>query len=267
MHTPIAPTPLPGTPGQQELMRAIVAYYADDPRILAICIFGSIGRGNWDEYSDLDLDIVVADGITVDADEELHALCASFAAIGDRALIVLPDEDEGDVVLASLRELSVRYHPLATTKPAIIDGLIVLAGPLGAETIRAAGRANAEAAPPPLARLLDECVRLLLGVDTCLRRRQFWRAVQMLQLARGVLFQMFAQAHNHPRPFHAFQTLASPELQARLGETLPGHNLESAQEAFERMVTLVEHDLVELTAGQVMLTEEQREVIARMRGR
>lgn len=259
--------PLPGTPAQQELLRAIVAHYSADPRILAISIFGSIGRGNWDEYSDLDLDVVIADGVTLDEGAELRALCASFAAIGDRALIVLPDEDEGDVVLASLREFSVRYHPLATTKPAILDGLIVLAGSLGAETIRAAALANAEAAPPPLGRLLDECVRLLLGVDTCLRRRKFWRVVQMLQLARGVLLQMFAQAHNHPRPFHAFQTLASPELQARLGATLPGHDLESAQEAFERMVTFVEHDLAELTAGRVALTEEQREVIEHMRGR
>jgi len=46
----------PGTPQHQTLLHSIVSYYENDPRILAVVIFGSLGRGTWDCYSDLDLD-------------------------------------------------------------------------------------------------------------------------------------------------------------------------------------------------------------------
>ena len=50
----------PGTPQHQSLLRTIVAHYDQDPRILAIVVFGSQGRGNWDGLSDIDLDVVIA---------------------------------------------------------------------------------------------------------------------------------------------------------------------------------------------------------------
>ena len=53
----------PGTPQHQRLLKTIVIHYANDPRILAIIVFGSLGRGNWDPYSDLDLDVIIADGL------------------------------------------------------------------------------------------------------------------------------------------------------------------------------------------------------------
>jgi predicted nucleotidyltransferase len=50
----------PGMLQHQALLRSIVSFYEDDPRILAVAIFGSLGRGSWDCYSDLDLDVVIA---------------------------------------------------------------------------------------------------------------------------------------------------------------------------------------------------------------
>ncbi len=58
----MVPQTYPGTAEQQALLRAVVAHYRDDPRILAVIVFGSLGRGNWDSYSDLDLDVIIADG-------------------------------------------------------------------------------------------------------------------------------------------------------------------------------------------------------------
>jgi predicted nucleotidyltransferase len=71
---------LPGTPEHQRLLRAIADQYAGDNRVLAVSVFGSLGRGTWDAYSDLDLDVVLADGVTLDAPEEAQRLCV---AIGD----------------------------------------------------------------------------------------------------------------------------------------------------------------------------------------
>jgi len=73
-----------------------VSYYAGDPRILSIVVFGSLGRGNWDRYSDLDLDIISADDITIDIMQELSQLCESFTAIDEHAALIIPNgEDAG----------------------------------------------------------------------------------------------------------------------------------------------------------------------------
>ncbi len=128
----------PGTPLHQALLRAIVAYYEYDPRILAVSVFGSLSRGNWDQYSDLDLDVVVADGVQVDVPQELQAMCAAAASPGQsEALIVADGPDAGDVVFADLRQISMRYHSLATTKVAIVDSLLVLSATRAAHARRA----------------------------------------------------------------------------------------------------------------------------------
>jgi predicted nucleotidyltransferase len=108
------PTSYPGTAQHQTLLNCIVNHYQEDDRVLAVCLFGSLARGNWDEYSDLDLDIIVADGAEIDILPELNNLCAAFQPFGEQTQIVIPkDLDAGDIVLQSLMELSVRYHVLA----------------------------------------------------------------------------------------------------------------------------------------------------------
>ncbi|MBV7329739.1 nucleotidyltransferase domain-containing protein [Chloroflexi bacterium TSY] len=61
----------PGTGQHRKLLKAITSYYQDDPRILALGLFGSLARGNWDKYSDLDLDAITQDGIELDVMDEV----------------------------------------------------------------------------------------------------------------------------------------------------------------------------------------------------
>ena len=133
----------PGTPQHQAILRAIVDHYENDQRILAVAVFGSLGRGNWDEYSDIDLDVVIADQVSLDAVEELTQLCLTFEPLGERiAVIIADDTDAGDVVFESLLQMSVRYHPLAATHPNIVESLQVLTGRIDHSVIAAAGAAN-----------------------------------------------------------------------------------------------------------------------------
>lgn len=41
------------------LIDEVVSFYAEDERILAVAVFGSVGAGIWHELSDLDLDVVI----------------------------------------------------------------------------------------------------------------------------------------------------------------------------------------------------------------
>ena len=165
---------LPGMPCHQALLRAVAGHYAGDPRVLAVAVFGSLGRGTWDDYSDLDLDVVTTDEARIDPLAELARLCASFAPLGESVLLIVPDgADAADVVLDSLTELSVRYHPLHATNPNIVDSLRLLTGRLDAEAIRAAGLANRQPPGPPPDDALDRFARLAIGDDMTLQRRQF----------------------------------------------------------------------------------------------
>ena len=255
----------PGTPEHQRLLRAIAEQYAADDRVLAVCVFGSLGRGTWDEYSDLDLDVVTVDGLTLDVPEEVRRLCAS---IGEAPAVVVPDRDDAaDVVLASLMGFSIRYHPLSTTNPNIVDSLVVLAGPLDRAAIVAAGLANRRARRPEVADLVGACVRHAVNVDLSLHRRRFWLAYLTLHEARETLLRLFAAGHDAVRPYHAFETDADPALKVRLGMTLPGADLASLQRAFLALLDVLEHDLDALSAGKARLTEAQRGVLAQLRTR
>src|ERR1700693_487422 len=112
------PPPLPGTSAQQALLGGIINAYTADERVLAIGALGSLGRGTWDEWSDLDLDVVVADDAVVDAVTEDNALCELLSE--SEALVVPSRPGEVDVLLSTLEQFSIRHHTLGTTNAHII---------------------------------------------------------------------------------------------------------------------------------------------------
>ncbi len=258
----------PGNPQHQALLRAIADYYADDPRILALTVFGSLGRGNWREDSDLGLDAVVAEGVTIEVVPELERLCASFAGIGEQAALIIPDRaDAADVVLASLMEISIRYHPLADTSPNILDSLQLLTGSLDTATIKAVGEASRQPQREPLALLLDKCLRYALEVDVAMRRELPWLAVELLHRMRGLLMEMYGRARGGVRPLFVFQGEAAPALQARFGATLPQYDWASMRAALEQFFAILEYDLEAISAAQLRLGDNHRAIIAQLRRR
>jgi predicted nucleotidyltransferase len=258
----------PGTAQHQTLLRAIIDHYQLDPRILAIAVFGSLGRGNWDQYSDLDLDLVITDSAQIDMNHEIQQLGAVFAALHNPLLCCDYDGSEAvDMVLHSLMENSIRFHPLATTSPEIVDTARILSSQIPLETIVAAGRAHGRRETEVTSGGVDQFLRLAVGVDVALQRRHFWRAVQCLQLMRGLVLGAFALTRGGWRPFYYFQEHASAALQARVGATLPQYSLRSVQTALQQMLDLVEGDLAVLSNGQLHLSATQRALIGQIRKR
>ncbi len=256
----------PGTPQHQALLRTIVAYYDQDPRILAIVVFGSLGRGNWDALSDTDMDVVIADDARIDVVDELRQLCGAFSALGEQAALIVPDgADAGDVVLDSLMQLSVRYHSLAQTSPNIVSSMRVLAGSLHHATIAAAGEANRVATEPPVGELLDACVRYAAVAHVYLQRGNVWLSIEILHRMRDLLMQIFTRTHGGGRSPQRFEATADGALQARLGATLPQADLTSLREALEALIDFLENDLGDLTDGQLHLTSGQQTVLCQVR--
>jgi len=255
----------PGTLQHQALLQAIVSYYADDPRVQAVVLFGSLARGNWDRYSDLDLDVVIGDDVVVNIGDELTRLCNSFTAIGERAALVITDEDDGDLVLESLMELSIRYHPLRSTSPNIVDEMLLLAGRIDQATIKAAGQANRRIDEETLDSILNRCLRYAVEASAALQRRRLWSSVDSLHRMCALVMELYARTHGGVRPLQFFQATADAELQSHLAATLPAHDLCSTAECLNRFLGFLEHDLDRLTQGQVPLRESQRQLLKQVR--
>jgi predicted nucleotidyltransferase len=258
----------PGTAQHQALLRVIVAHYETDPRVLAVIVFGSLGRGTWDTYSDIDLDIVVTDETQVDPLQELHRVCEAFLTIGEKAAVIVPDgDDAGDILLESLMQLSIRYHPLAQTSPKIVESMHLLTGRLTAAAIAAAGAANQSVTHPPLRQLVDQCVRDAAVAHMCLLRERHWLTIELLHRMRSLLVEIFSRTHGGMRAHQTFEHEADPGMQARLGATLPQYDLSSLRQALERLLTFLEDDLESLSNGQVSLTRSHQAVIRQIRQR
>jgi predicted nucleotidyltransferase len=259
---------LSGTPSHQAVLGALKAHYASDPRVLAFSLFGSLARGEWDEYSDLDLDVTLRDDVMIDARQEAERLAPVLETAGQRIVLMLPRGQESvDLVLLPLLEISMRYHALATTSPNIVESLIVLAGPLTTEHVRAAGLANTKRDETAPSELLDAGVRYALEIGIALRRGEPWLAVELLRRTRNLLMELFARTHGGARPVQTFDAQADSTLQARLGATLPTFELPSMWRAHQAMLDLLEQAIPEFSNGQMQLTAAQREILGAVRRR
>jgi hypothetical protein len=156
-----------------------VAHYRGDERVLAVAVFGSVSTGKWHQLSDVDLDVVIGDDVTIEPGREVAEL------FGPRAAIVLPGADSADVVLDSLEEVSIRWHPLFATSPNIAASVQVAGGELSATDIAAAAEANRT--PADEQRLLDAFVRDGIGAWKELKRGRCWEAVAAVERMRRSL--------------------------------------------------------------------------------
>lgn len=198
-----------GGDGHRRLIDLVVAHYAGDERVRAVVVFGSVGAGTWHELSDVDLDIVIADGAAAHPEREVAAL------FGTRAVIVLAGADSADVVLDSLEEVSIRWHPLADTSPNIGATARVVAGGIGEAGLAAAGDANR--VRPDEERLLDAVIRDVIGARKFLIRGRRWEAVAAIERIRGRLTRLRGRRDGlHLDPADPARALAAVlgELQA-----------------------------------------------------
>lgn len=255
----------PGSPTHQRLLRRMTAYHARQPWALAFIVFGSVARGNWDEWSDLDLDVVIADDVEVDHVAEIGRLCA---AIGERPALVAPRRgDDGEVILDSLAEFSIRYHPLRATSPNIIASMRLLWSRIAEEQIRAAGLANAHPTNLPIAAEVALAVRATLGGATALKRGRRWSALAALEEVRDRLMTLYALSTGAERPLKDFERTAPDALQAELARALATWEEASIRAALLAACDLLTTRLDAFTGGQAALTAGERAILAATRAR
>lgn len=253
-----------GNGEHQRLLRAMTAYHARQPWARAFLVFGSLGRSDWDAYSDLDLDVVISDDAALDPVVEAARLCA---AIGERPALIAPRRgDDAEVVLESLAQFSIRYHPLATTSPNILDSMRLLWGHLSLDEIRAAVALARRALPATPETMLALATRALLNSQLALARGRLWSAFASLEETRSLLLEMYAHARDLPRPLRAFERDPDATLRdalAPLASDLTPAAIRAALLAATDF--LLGPHLDRLSNGQAALTPGERHILDEVR--
>ena len=239
-------------------------HYQIDPRIQAVTVFGSLARGNWDQYSDLDLDIIVRDEVILDPVTEAKNLETALSSVGENLSLVIPDgEDAVDIVLETLTEISIRYHHLRTTKYAIIENLISIAGDLDLETIKRAGLANLPEKNIFPETALDRCFRYAIEIKAAIERQQFWIGVELLHRLRNLLIDIYSLTSGGVRFTQHFDQTAPQELVDLLFSTLP--QAKTLPQAFENMLDVLQNEMPRFSNGKLHLHPHHRNIIEKLR--
>jgi len=264
---------MPGTEVHQALLATIVEQYRDDARIGALVIFGSLGRDDWDAFSDLDLAAIVQPDAAVVTTDEIAAISRALHQRGYPVLFTQVVGSDGYLVLQELAGIAISFHHLDEADPGIADGMRVLCGNLPADSLVAAAQANARSPLAPNVEL-SRFLWLALDADIKLQRRQFWNALPRLNRMRDALVAIFAVTRGARRDYRFFEAEASGSLKAAFGPTLPHFDaadlnvaLRAQSGALDHMLGLVENHLDELSNGQLALGTGEAEIIQRLHTR
>jgi predicted nucleotidyltransferase len=250
---------------RKQILQTITDFYEEDERVLAALLFGSLSHGNWDQYSDIDLDIVMSDNISIDARFELEKLCAAIRQKHGFDSLIIADVEEGDVVLGNLVQFSVRYHILSDTKPAILDTMRSLSGSLSLDEIRAAANHDYNSEQIVLIDIVNQYIRYALELHHAIMRQRLWMSIELLHRIRALLMLMYAGSHDVIRPIHFFDSHAGPELHELLASLSPQANLKSAEDAFGTTLLLLENHLDDFCDGTYQLTASQKHILYKLK--
>jgi hypothetical protein len=254
-----------GSAEHQRLLRAMTLYIAAQSWTRAFLVFGSVARGDWDNHSDLDLNVVITDDAALNPTAEAARMCA---AIGERAALIAPRHgDSAEVILESLAQFSIRYHRLATTSPNILDSMRLLWGKLTLDQICGVEHNHPEPVSE-VGELASLAIRALLYVQIGLARGQPWRALASLDEARELLLELYARARDLPRPLPAFERDPDASLRAALAPLTATLDPAAIRAALLAGCDLLLSDYPRrLSNGQVALTPGERHILTELRAR
>ena len=180
------------TPAQQQLIDRATALLQSDPRIEAAWLAGSLGAGGGDEWSDVDLLALVADG----------AFAETSAAIAGRvdevAPTVLVNRVHGGIVINSVTEDWQRFDISFTEASGLAGHDANRLQPLFNRTGHQPPRKQPQ--PPPLrvTALATEFLRVLGLMPVVVGREEYHLALTGAEHLRRMTFDLFMDINGVP---------------------------------------------------------------------
>lgn len=250
---------LPGNKTHQKILQALLELFRNDTNIEAFIVFGSLGRGDWDDYSDLDLDAVVKNDARTVIQKEIAKMLKVLSDAGFPVLSSFEEfPNELVLILETLDRVSIRLHLLKDTHPAIIGSMRILYGKLSREDIQKASIRKEKVIDFNL--LNNKFLELSIYVPVSLQRNKLINALFFLNKMRQTLIQIYIHSHDLPREFD-FEGSASTPLLHDLYDTYGSCQKEQIFKAFIKLLDIYENNIDEISSGKIQLSEKHRKIL------
>jgi len=246
---------LPGNKTHQKILQLLVNLFQNDNNIQAFIIFGSLARGNWDNYSDLDLDAVVTNDNKEIIQNEIKQMLGVLSTSSFNILTAFEEfPNEQVIILGSLDRISIRFHTLKDTNSSILNTMQVLYGNLTKEDmqkqlVKKEKNVNIEL-------LSNKFLELAIYVPISLKRNKLMNAIFFLNKMRRTLIQIYNHTHNIEREFDFEEQVTIP-LKEVLYLTYSECKREDIEKAFIKLLDIYISNIKEIGLNKINLTKNQ----------
>lgn len=252
---------LPGTKNHQRLLSLTLDTFKKDKNIQSIILFGSLGRGDWDKDSDIDLDIIVKDDSGKIIFEEIEKLLGEFTKNHQKILLHFSEAtNETTIVFATLDRMSIRFHLIETTNWKILDSMKIIFGNSTKDDITRKLPSKKNGALPNLELLQNKFLELAVYVPISLRRRKLINASFFLNKMRQLLIEIYTNARGIDR-FLDFEKIADKSTVASLAATYSTLDEKTIGKSFNYLLTYYSDNLDTISVQKLSLSPSQIELI------
>lgn len=254
---------LPGNKTHQKILQLLINLFQNDKNIQALIVFGSLGRGNWDDYSDLDLDAVVANDGREIVQSEIKKMLDMLSSSSFKIFTAFEEfPNEQVIILESLDRISIRFHILKDTKSAILDSMQVLYGKLTKEDIQRVAVKKEEKVNLDL--LNNKFLELAIYVPVSLKRNKLMNAAFFINKMRQTLIQIYIHTLDIDREFD-FESKANITLVNDLRGTYGNCTNDEIKKSFNALLDIYKYKIGEISAGKLSLSGNQLEILNKVK--
>lgn len=253
----------PGNKTHQKVLQILLKLFQNYADIDAFLVFGSLGRGNWDDYSDLDLDVVVKDDSREIIQQKINEMTQILTMSGFEILASFEEfPNEQVFILNTLDRIGIRFHVLMDTNWTILNSMRILYGKLSKEDIVKASVKKERIVDIEL--LNNKFLELSIYVPLSLKRNKLINALFFLNKMRRILIQIYMHSHGLERELD-FESSASASIANHLYETYGACNSGSIHAAFDKLLKFYQMNIAQISGGKIHLSDNQFNILNRIR--
>lgn len=249
-----------GNTTHQKILSILLNVFKKDNNILVFGVFGSVARGNWDKYSDLDLDVIVKDDSKETINSEFKTILSALNENGLGVSLYFEEfVGEWVIIFDSLDRISIRLHLLEDTIPHILDSFKILYGDLSVEEIRKS-IVEKKSQPSSLEVLKNKFIELSIYVPIALHKNQLINAEFFLNKMRNLVIEIYIKSRGMPRLFD-FEKETDSDLKEKIYLTYADLDISSIRLSFEALVYLFIDSIKSISVDKLSLSNNERQIL------
>lgn len=255
---------LPGNKTHQNILQTLLNFFKTDNNIRSFILFGSLARGNWDKYSDLDLDVITRD-ISISLVKRIVENIVIQLKKNQLNIILFFEENTNEYVFIfnSLDRMSIRFHLLEDTHPFIIDSMKILYGDLTSEEIIRSQ--NKKLTNEINYQLLNyKLLEHIIYAELSIKRNQLMNTFFFINKIREILIEIYTKSRNK-RSFE-FENSAEKNIKKEITSSYSSLNKKYLEKSLKILMNLYRNSINRISGGKILLTDKELKILDKIEG-